>query len=279
MSLRTRVNLLLLLATVILATFLATTKQDKQNIITPTLSNISPNSIEHIGIEQHGKETVTFSKNNNRWQVNTFTRLDANPARMNAILQLLQTPSFAQLDIDTLELSSPLLQTPEITLRLDHHRFSFGNTEPIDDLRYVRFNNTIHLVEDKLYHLLRQDPLFFVNPKLIRSDLSINQIIMPKYRLYKQGETWQVTADKRQKIDADTLSNTAIAWQYAQASNIMPYSKRENLGEISVKTEQAHTIHFVIVSEKPTLVLARNDLKLEYHLDEETAKRLFLSKN
>ena len=271
MDSRTKLTLFLLCIVAVLATFLISTTTEKEDLAPQSISLIQTNSIKNILIERAGKDSIELSKRNNRWEITSPVRLNANPTRINMILQLPQANSFAQLKPDDINLSTLHLEKPETVLHLNDHTFSFGDTEALNDRRYILFNNVVHLIEDQLYHLLRQEPLFFANPKLLREDLALVEIIHPEYRLYKEDK-WLLTTAKQTPVEgAEQLLD---AWHKAMAVNIKAYSARESLGTILLNTNEGQTITFFIISREPALILARPDLGVEYHLDDYTQKQL-----
>ena len=66
----------------------------------------------------------------------------------------------------------------------------FGTTHPIDQKRYVLFNETIHLIDDYLFHQLMVNVYFFADVKLLANDLDIISIVSKKNKLQKNNNRW-----------------------------------------------------------------------------------------
>lgn len=270
-SSRTHFNILLFAIVVGLASFLMTTDTDDEDVL-PVISTVPEDSIEQITIVRTDKNSVALSRKNGRWRMTEPVQMDANPDRVQAILKILQMPGFSQLNSSDVDLAQLELKNPGVTLHLNRHIFIFGGTEPINKRRYVMFQDTIYLIEDKLYHQLRQEPLFFANRRLLRSDLLVAEIVFPNYRLYRQGDVWQSTVPGQMTMEPAELANV---WQNAEALNLIDYSARESLGEVTVNMARGQTIRFLVLAKEPTLILARPDLGVEYHLSSQTAAKLF----
>ena len=263
MNSRSRLTLLLLCVVTGLMIFLLSTEGQDENPAPPVISEIAPESIENIVIARTGKETIRLRKNKGHWRITAPMQLDANPARIKAILQILQTPSLAQLNAADVNLSTLQLERPETTLHLNQHVFSFGATEALDARRYVMFAELIHLIEDRVYHLLRQGALFFASPRLLPQGFVLKELVHP---------AWRMTTGE----DTEPLFS---AWQNAKAQAIRPYVGGEPLGRISAKTVPGRSITFIIMAKEPTWVLARPDAGIEYQLDNDTGRQLLLRSN
>ena len=86
----------------------------------------------------------------------------ANPDRIKAMLSILEITSFARFPVTQSNLKHFDLVNPAVTLKLDEHEFLFGGDNPLGSRRYVMYSNTIHLINDGLFHQLLQSPEFFV---------------------------------------------------------------------------------------------------------------------
>lgn len=273
MNPRTRLSLLLLFVVLALGLFLFTTDDQIHSTAPTTLSDLPEVDIDRIQIERESKQDIVFTRTDQDWRIERPLQFAANSKRIQAILQLLQAVSLAQLKIDDVDLRQLRLDNPTTVLKFNEHRFIFGGIESLQGRRYLRVVNTIHLIDDTLYPLLQQPALFFANAQLLRDDLLIAEIAFPGYTLRKRGQKWLASA--KGQISEQESIKTVNAWQEAEASMLKPYSSLSSLGDVIVTTTQAQTIRFIIVKQLPTLVLARSDLGLEYHFDKATTKRLF----
>jgi hypothetical protein len=159
---RLTVNLVLLVVIVILAVVLARGGKDKGPISQARLSGIDPANISTIGVQRVGMDDLYFIRQEAAWYMQAPQDAAANPARINAMLMLLQMETHARLVTADRDLTPFKLDPPAVKLLLDQHMFSFGTVNPLDQRRYILFANSIHLVDDYLFHQLTQPASFFI---------------------------------------------------------------------------------------------------------------------
>lgn len=241
--------------------FLLNTTHPPANPIVP-LTSIAPQSIESIDIRRVGKPELSFRKRNSIWLMTAPLEVRANDNRINAMLQLLQAPSFTRLAVTGQDLARFDLAPPAIVLREDTHEFQFGGTNPLEGRRYVMIGATIHLTPDGLFSQLQQGPAFFISPRLIPEDTLLKEISLPGYRLNYVEHAWQ-------SPDAPDLENAALErlaanWLVATAVAIGSLEPATPLGEIMITTRNGESMRFEILQREPLLKLARTDLDITY---------------
>jgi len=160
---RVLINLFLSIAISALAVFLLVTgKNNKPEFIT-LAPNITAASIDQILIQRNGKEDLLFQRSADTWQMESPVHQAADLKRIHAMLGLLQSRSYSTLDTAGLDLAPLLLDDPAVTLQLDEHEFHFGDSNPLEQHRYVLFGQTIHLIADDLYFQLTQPVEFYIS--------------------------------------------------------------------------------------------------------------------
>lgn len=276
MQKRLLTNLLLLIAVGGLATFyiLSEPRENGDQIL--LLSNIDSTSIGQISLDRQDDGDIVFQKQKGYWFMTSPFRARAHIARINAMLQLLQSRSFGQIEGTDSIPAQYQLSPAAITLRLDDHEFFFGTTDPLDERRYVRFNNTIHLINDNLFHQLRQKPVFFVSTRLVPDEEIISSVQFTDHVIAKVGQSWSISP-AIDAVNAEQLDSLADAWQKGVARQVRQYQAEDVLEKIIVKYKSGRSAVFNIVSKAPNLILGRADLALQYHLERGIANRLLLS--
>jgi hypothetical protein len=271
-------SLLLLIVVSVLLVFFFLSEEKKTGTEIITLSDIEAESIRHIVIQRKSREKIEFILKQGHWFMSLPFEARANVTRIEAMLRLLRLRSFAQVDRIISPLASYQLDPAAITLHMDKHEFHFGTTSPLDGRRYVSFNNTIHLVNDNLFHQLHQSPMFFVSPRLIPAEEIITSIQIADQVVSKIGFNWTLSP-LNNDIAEEQLINLADAWQTGRARQVAQYVPRNSNEKIIVTLRSGRTAQFDIVSITPTLILGRADLALQYHLDSDVSEKLFLPDN
>ena len=274
---RLLINLLLFFCVVTLAFFLFTTDGKPPPIPDTLLTDISPDSISTIRIERTGEVAIIFTKHDGEWQMSAPYQVRANQVRIDSMLGLLTTRSFARLDASAADLEPFGLEPPRLALWLDDHVFLFGNTENLDKRRYVRSGDTIQLVNDRLYPQLAAAATFFISPRLLPDNCRVESLQFPAHTIRKKDGNWIM--EPAQETGPGFADSLIHAWQEASAITISPWAQGPGEGEIRIRLDDGAEQMFRIMSPLPKLVLARTDLGIQYHLDLETATRLLVPGN
>ncbi len=276
MDKRIWVNVGLLVFIIILsASFFISEDNTEQPL--PLLSNVKPEEIVHIEVLRKGLNNFIFNKEGDVWYMSAPQKFLANSARIDAMLQLLKTESHGQLKSDDVDLARFDLADPFITLKLGEHIFEFGNTDAIDQRRYVLFDKKIHLTNDFLYQQLTTNATFFTDTKILPVGFDIKVIEFPDNKIEKQDTQWKT--DSLIDIKPDQLKNIIFNWENVNAISVGMYTQPETESHIIVTSTNDNFIVFVIVSTEPHLVLGRKDLGIQYHLGSDDAGRLLLHEN
>lgn len=267
------INLILLLIVVGVSLYLTFTSPDDEGSEPVAISDVPAEQIQTIRIERKERPAIHFSKDGDTWMMRSPFEVKARPQRIEALLGLLATPSVDQLDAGDAALDRMNLQTPEVTLRLDDEVFAFGDVNPLDQTRYVLYRDTIHLINDHLYPQLATGAGFFIDTKVVPDDAAISMVQYPQFRLLKQEGRWQL--ESALDISDERVQQLGRVWSELRAGNVRAYEPLEPLYEISVTLDNGEIIHYAVVSDLPTLILARPDLKLQYHIPEYLSEQLF----
>jgi len=263
MQSRLLVNLGLLLLVAVLG-FLVFTSEDKDSDAPDILTNIKTESIHTITI-RHNNRVTNIEKTNGHWQITSPTNIAANDFRIGTILKLLSTVSHADYATDSIEPGKYKLEPADTSVMFNKLQIDFGMINPINNYRYVKVNNRVHLIDDHHYPLLSSQLGTLVARTLLPADSKINKLVLPEQTLaLNSKEIWQSTKE----ISADAIVETLNNWRNTEAFGVHDYFERESLGAIKVYIDNVYEpIQFFITDVDPWLVIARPDIKLEYHFN------------
>lgn len=263
MQSRLLVNLGLLLLVAALG-YLVFTSNDKDSDAARVLTNIKAESINTITI-RHNNRVTNIEKTNGHWQITSPVNIAANDFRIGTILKLLSTASYADYAADSLEPGKYKLEPADTSITFNKLQIDFGMINPINNYRYVKVNNRIHLIDDHHYPLLSSQPGTLVARTLLPADSKINKLVLPEQTLaLNSKEIWRSTKE----ISADAVVETLNNWRNTEAFGVHDYFERKSLGAIKVYIDNVYEpIQFFITDVDPWLIIARPDIKLEYHFN------------
>jgi hypothetical protein len=266
-----------LLGFIVLLSIIALNSGEETNQELPRLSNISQNEIVQIKVLRKDLDDFEFNKQNETWQLSSPKQFRANSARINAMLRMLNVESYGQLnpaDVDLMQLG---LAEPIVIMKLNNHEFKFGNTDAIDQRRYVLFDGKIHLTNDSLYQQLMTNAAFFADPELLPENFKINSIQFPENKIESINGQWQLKT--LMDISPDQLKRIIFSWENASAISVDKYEPVESSEPdsiIKISSNNNESIRFVIVSSEPHLILGRKDLGIQFHMGSDETEKLLL---
>ena len=259
---RLLINLFLLLLAIVLGTFLFVDEIDQNGTI--KLSNISADSIDQISIH-HKQREIILKKSAQQWRLTKPIEISANQFRIKTLLNLLGTNSYAQYNTDELELEKFDFDKIDTHISFNNTKVSFGMINPLNDLRYVKINNELHLIDDHFYPLLSSQIGTLIARELLPVNATISKLVLPEITFTRDiNKLWQSNGD----ISSDAIVEAIYQWKHKQAFAVHNYMARESLGEIRIYFENSETpTLFNITDIEPWLIIARPDLNLEYHFN------------
>lgn len=241
------------------------------------ISQSSPDSIAQMRIVRTGQPTVELSKDaQGHWQMKAPLVAPGNNFRLKQVLALLTQRPEHTYPASQLDLSQVGLTQPALRLQLGTQQISFGDQNPLDQLRYILIGDQVHLIKDEQFELLNGPATAFVDSGLLPENARVNQITLPDgKRIGNQGGKLHLTpADDT--VSADALQDLITHWKNDRALTVTEYGGSEQIeGTIVIKLEgTSDPLRYDILSTEPELVLGRPDLRLSYHMSEGSLGKL-----
>jgi hypothetical protein len=265
-----------LLAVVGILTLLAAFEPGKKKEEVIPLAQFDAAAVQKIEIS--GKETLSLERKDGHWFIAAPFQAPANERRVDLLLKIPAKASAARYPAVSGELARFGLASPSAVLRLDDLVLEFGDSDPIQQRRYVKVGDTLHLVEDDFQHHLSAPATDYVEKKLLAENPDIVKIELPGLTLNREeGGKWR---SEPAQPSPDPLYELVNAWKYARAYDVKRHEAKDAppAETIRVTLAQGKPVEFGIVRRAPELVLLRANWGLEFHLTEETSKSLLTLK-
>ena len=147
------------LALIILVLLLLNLETDESEY-TP-LTNLDSDAITGISLA-NPRGILKFSKTGNLWRLDRSPDKKINQETISKLLGILRTHSYRQFENTTENRKNLGLDNPEYQITLDDVSIPFGTTDPVQQLRYILFNNRIHLITDLYLQFLLASEDFFI---------------------------------------------------------------------------------------------------------------------
>jgi hypothetical protein len=234
----------------------------------PILSGLTPEPVDRVVVERVSREPLRFNKRDGRWFLTTKDReLPAADFQLRALLRLLQATALHHYRAGSVDLASLGLKPPRARVLMDGTNIDFGDTEALEQQRYVQVGDTVYLIDDQYQHLIDADWPNFVSRQLLQGRGAITRIELPGMTLaYRADGHWQIDPTQ-EGVSASAIQTFIENWQNATALVTRRYEGAETGEAITVHTrESKQPLVLRIVSRKPDLILARTDWGIQYQI-------------
>ena len=242
----------------------------KKPEVTEPLAKLDANQITEITLKN--KETIVFQKKEGVWRLTEPFPAPVNQIRINQLVDIASSQSLVHDPIKPDEYARFDLVNPLATLTLGGKTLNFGGVDPINLRRYVRIDDTLHLVNDDFFHRLNAIATDFVDKRLLPEGAKVNEISVPgvKVSLNDDGK-W---SDNNGKQD---YAEWALIWATSRAIDVKRLSGNSTGEVIHIGLLGRDPIDFTIIKREGGLILGRTDLGLQFELTSETAKSLLMA--
>ncbi len=242
-----------------------------------TLTATSQDNITHIRIDREQHAPLQLDRQQEGWQVLSDQPIPANEFQVLSLLELVDTETKRSYSLDQLDLGKLALDPASAKVTFNNElTIEFGTTEPLDGYRYVRVDDTVHLIADRYQHLIEADITTFIDHRLLGEGSRITRLQLPQKTLTYSDETHWSLMPEDPDVSADAIQELIDAWQHASALWVRKYEAGSPEAQVQIQLEGTQdTIEFEIMARQPELVLARPDWKIQYHLTGESIDKLF----
>jgi hypothetical protein len=240
------------------------------------ITTINPAEVDHIQISRRQRPMLTFTRQADDWLLAGDPPLPASPFQLNALLAILQAETARHYPADTLDLRELGLDPPQASVVLGARTtLLIGNTEPLDNLRYLQYGATVYLVVDRYQHLINADRTNFIERRLLGDGAEITRLALPDLTLVQTNDGhWELLPDDPD-ISADTIQQLLTNWQQANALYVRPYEQGTAGTHITLELAGSDIpLVFELVSRSPEFILARPDLGIQYHFSNGAGEHL-----
>ncbi|MBL7004997.1 MAG: hypothetical protein ISR69_13350 [Gammaproteobacteria bacterium] len=275
MSKRWLINYLLFFL-VILFSWIGTPKPE--NTTPETLLKLTPKEVSDLRIETK-QGIIDFQKKQEHWYINNPIQWPASDINIQRIVSLVNVTPQSSLPNTEIDISTLGLRFPEAVVIANNNVIAFGDSNQLKSRRYIMVNETVHLIDDVYLPLIQAGLTGFIGKALLPKTLTLKQLELPDYTLSRdQSASWTID-NTFEGYSADQSNQLINNWQTLQSTSIKPYVPTKTpLKKISVSTEQGD-FEFYLMSIQPEIILAREDLGLQYHFDDSRYYDLFSLKH
>ncbi|MDD3448736.1 MAG: DUF4340 domain-containing protein [Gammaproteobacteria bacterium] len=234
-----------------------------------------PDAVARIRIEREDAEPVVLAKSADGWRLEAPFSARASAYRVSGILSMCRSPSTARLDADALDLKPMGLAPPRVRVALDGAWIALGDTEPLDMRRYLRRDDTVHLVREDAYRHLAAGAAGLVDPAPLPPGARLTALRLPSLALSRADSgAWRVE-NGAGPVSQDAIQALLEHWRGLSALRV---SRAETLpaGErISLRLDGAPAaLEFTLEQDERELRLTTVDSRLTYHLPARMAEEL-----
>ena len=264
MSRRNLINLVLLIIVAALVTVVVYEPGIKEER-THKLTGLERSSINKITINRIGTLQVVLEKEQDRWFMREPYAMPANAFKVESIIEMVAAQSHANYPIAGQDLKPYGLDKPRVTVVFNNNeQIDFGGIEPLKQRRYMRYQDTLHVVTDRFFYNISVTETDYLDHNLFPDKPQVSKLMLPNITLTLKEGTWQ-TEPQIADYSNDQGNELIDNWLNANALQISEYKPGKPAPQVQVYIEgQEDPLHFDILRESDTFSLGRADLGLQY---------------
>lgn len=238
------------------------------------LTRIDPEKVRQVRVERPHEPAMVLERGADGWRITEPMVLAAHDFRVRALLGVLKARSLSQYPVASLDPARVGLLPPALRLVVDGQTVSFGETEPINQRRYVQIGDVIHLIDNADYLPATGPWTGFISLQLLPHGPQLDAITLSDGAvLNRDAKGWHLAGAKAEAVSTDALNALVEAWRTVQALRVdvpesPPANETGENGEVVIHISgQPEPVRFQLLSRTAQeLILLRSDLGLQYHL-------------
>lgn len=178
-----------------------------------------PAAIGRIDIAATGQRPVRLVRDGESWRIDAPYRAPADPFRVGALLGLASARSARGFRAAGNDLSQYGLEPALASVAFDDEVVLVGATDPVENLRYVRSADQVHLLPDRWFSQVFGDAAAWVDPRPLAGATDLVSIALPQARWQRDARGWRRSPDAAAP-SADAGTRLADAWRHARALSV-----------------------------------------------------------
>jgi hypothetical protein len=242
------------------------------------LTTIDALQVKKITIERPAHDTVILKKTDQQWMLDRPFHARASDFIVSNVLAITKIASLNQLPYNAeTDAARYGFEKPKVILFFDKERVVFGDTNPLNQQRYVLYHDQVYMISPNAIWAVTHKPSEFIDKRLLEFKESPTAIYFSDGKKLELKNGIWVLQPKNKSLATDTLTRLVNEWRYAGATEVEPYKHAPIQGTIRVVYKNKRTIELGIIARDPELILLRKDENLQYYFPASAAKRLLLS--
>ena len=271
-------NLVLLLAILALVAIAFFQPGLVKNAAPHRLTEIDALKVNKITITRPPDDIIELTRNGQQWEIDKPFHARASDFIVSNVLDIARTASLNQLPYSAKQDAGKYgFDKPKVVLQLGNERIVFGDTNPLNQQRYVLYHDRVHMISPNTIWAVTHKASEFLDKRLLEFKEAPTAIYFNDGRkLELKNGSWALQP-KMNSLPTDALTQLVNEWRYAGATEVAPYKCAPLQGVIRVVYKDKRPIELGIVSRSPELILLRKDENLQYYFPASAAGRLLLS--
>ncbi len=234
------------------------------------LTQLHPDQVNLITLTNQSNQGIQLKRKADGWMMQHPYVVSADDNRIQRLLEIVRSNSFSRFQSPA-DVADYGLAPPVAKLTLNQIKIEAGNVHPMNQRRYLRLQNRIHLIKDRFIHHLQASAEEFIDPALFPNGSRINAILTPKWQLSFHPSGKGSLTPPNTELSADDLNQKHDQWLWARAGRVMPAPEDKNRAMIEIKLDtRQQPIRFELDQTDQHTLLIRRDLGLAYVFPKES---------
>ncbi len=199
------------------------------------------------------------------WTLERPVPLPGDKQKIGMLTRLVEERPVRSYAAAGMDLEALHLDPPYASAIFDDTAIEFGSLDPIDQLRYVRVNDTVHLIPANYLALIEAGFTQFVRLRLFDPGARIAAIRVPGLSVAQADGGWH--SDATPAPEAAVLRQFVALWEEASALGIQPADPEQAGEPVEIRLQGESTAaQFQIIQRQPELILSRPAWGIQYRM-------------
>ncbi len=231
-----------------------------------SITRLNAQQVQKINIET-ADGSLQLRREDNRWYISSPFSWFANNIAAERIASLANVKYHSKLAKSEIDLSTLGLTIPKAVVTLNQTAVYFGSTNQIGNRRYLLVEPTVYLVDDIHFALINQGLGALIDKRLLPQGSGLSTLQSSEFDIVHEAGNWVSRSNLAQNERAQQLIKN---WQTRQADLVEPYDlSLTPLKKITATLSNNTSIEFFVLSIQPEIILARPDIKLQFHFSDQ----------
>ncbi|HET9122850.1 MAG TPA: DUF4340 domain-containing protein, partial [Acidiferrobacteraceae bacterium] len=181
--------------------------------VLPRLTQLAPATVRDVQLARADKPLIHLVRTGHQWQMVAPVTARADRFRLDALLHIASAQVHDRFPASYDTLGKYGLARPLAVLTLDGQRIAFGGTEPLSNLRYVQYQNSVAVIPSFSFDPATIRVHDFFSTRLLDKSDQLTGLAFAHFALRYHKGLWTLSPPQP-RLTSDAINTFVDQWRY-----------------------------------------------------------------